>query len=73
MPGLPMEGIMPTAYAYACKDYPGMEGCPARFRAATEDEVRRHVELHAAVAHGEDPAAWTAEDQALLKSLIKPE
>jgi hypothetical protein len=50
-----------------------MEGCPARFRAATENEVHKHVELHAAVAHGEDPAAWTAEDRALLKSLIKSE
>jgi len=64
---------MPTAYSYACKDYPGMEGCPARFCAATEDEVHKHVELHATVAHGENPAAWTAEDKAQLKALIKPE
>jgi hypothetical protein len=64
---------MPTTYSYACSDYPGMEGCPARFRAATENEVHKHVELHATVAHGEDPAAWTADDRALLKSLIKSE
>lgn len=64
---------MPTIYSYACKDYPGMEGCPAQFRAATEDEIIKLVELHASVAHGEDPAAWTAKDRALLNSLIKPE
>jgi hypothetical protein len=50
-----------------------MDGCPARFRAATEDEVHKLVELHASIAHGENPAAWTAEDRALLKSLIRPE
>ena len=50
-----------------------MESCPARFCAATEDEVHKHVELHATVAHGENPTAWTAEDKAQLKALIKPE
>jgi uncharacterized protein DUF1059 len=64
---------MPTSYSYSCEDYPGMEGCPARFRAATVDEVQKHVELHAAVAHGEDPAAWSPDDKALLTALIKPE
>jgi len=64
---------MRTTYSYACKDYPGMEGCPARFCAATEDEIHKLVELHASVAHGENPAAWTAEDRALLKTLIKTE
>lgn len=64
---------MPMTYSYACRDYPGMEECPARFRASTEHEVLKLVELHAAVAHGEDPGAWTAEDKALLKSLIKSE
>jgi hypothetical protein len=48
---------MKTAYSYACKDYPGMESCPGRFVAETKDEVFRLAELHAAVAHGEDPAA----------------
>ncbi|MGH6892115.1 MAG: DUF1059 domain-containing protein [Dongiaceae bacterium] len=64
---------MPTTYSYACKDYPGMEGCPGSFCAATEDEIFKLVELHASVAHGEDPAAWTAEDRAFLKTLIKSE
>jgi hypothetical protein len=31
------------------------------------------MELHASVAHGEDPAAWTAEDRAQLKTLVKTE
>ena len=64
---------MTTTYSYACKDYPGMERCPARFYAETENEICRLVELHASVAHGEDPGAWTAEAKALLKTLIRTE
>jgi hypothetical protein len=29
------------AYSYACTEYPGMEGCPGRFTAGTEDERRQ--------------------------------
>jgi hypothetical protein len=50
-----------------------MEACPGYVRAETEDEVWQLMELHASVAHGEDPAAWTAEDRAQLKTLIKTE
>ena len=64
---------MKTTYSYACKDYPGLEECPGRFYAATEDEVWKLIELHASVAHGEDPAALTAEGRAYLKTLIKTE
>jgi Protein of unknown function (DUF1059) len=64
---------MKRTYAYACKDYPGMEECPGRFVAETEDEIWKLIELHAAVAHGEDPAAWTAEGRAQLKTLIRTE
>ena len=64
---------MKTTYSYACKDYPGNEKCPGRFYAGTEDEIWKLVELHAAIAHGEDPAAWTAQDRAYLKTLIKTE
>ncbi len=45
-------------YSYACKEYPGMETCPGRFYAETEDELWKHIELHAVVAHNEDPDAW---------------
>ena len=62
---------MKTIYSYACKDYPGMEACPGRFYAETEVEVWKHLELHASVAHQEDPAAWSAEDRAYLQTLIK--
>jgi hypothetical protein len=41
--------------------------------AETEDEVWKLMELHASVAHGEDPSAWTDEDRAYLKTLIKAE
>jgi hypothetical protein len=64
---------MTTTHSYACKDYPGMEACPGRFYAETEDELWKLIELHAAVAHEEDPTAWTAEDRAQLKALIKTE
>lgn len=64
---------MANAYSYACKDYPGMEACPGRVIAETEDEVWKLMELHASVAHGEDPAAWSDDDRIYLKSLIKPE
>ena len=64
---------MATAYSYACKDYPGMEECPGKVIAETEDEVVKLMEVHATVAHGEDPANWSAEDRAYLTTLIKAE
>lgn len=64
---------MVKAYSYACKDYPGMEACPGKVIAETEDEVMKLMEVHAAVAHGEDPAQWTEEDRRYLNSLIKSE
>jgi hypothetical protein len=64
---------MKTIYLYACNDYPGMETCPGRFYAESEKEVWQHIELHASVAHQENPASWTAEDRAYLKALIKSE
>jgi hypothetical protein len=64
---------MTTTYSYACKDYPGMENCPGRFYAASENEIWKLVELHASAAHGEDPADWNADSRAFLKTLIKTE
>ena len=64
---------MKTTRSYACSDFPGMEDCPGYFRAATDEELWRLVELHAAVAHGEDPAGWTPEIRAQMKDLIKSE
>ena len=48
-----------------------MEECPGQFTAETEDELWKLIELHASIAHGEDPAAWPAEDVTQLKALIK--
>ena len=62
---------MKQTYSYACKDYPGMEQCPGHFIAETENEVWKLMELHAKVAHGEDPSAWTTDDRAELKTLIR--
>ena len=59
-------------YAYDCREYPGMEECPASFVTASEEEVFRHVELHAREAHGEDPAQWSEEEAQMAKDLIRP-
>ena len=58
------------SYTYRCKDYPGMEACPASFTAESASEVMQHVELHARVAHAEDPKQWSQEDRAQLQKLI---
>lgn len=65
------EETMQKAYSYACKDYPGMEKCPGRFNAETEGELWKHIEMHASVAHGEDPTTWSPQDRDVVKSLIK--
>lgn len=62
---------MTEAYSYACRDYPGMESCPGKVVAATQDEIVKLMELHAVVAHGEDPSSWSDEDRAFLATLIK--
>ena len=49
---------MASTYSYACKDYPGMEGCPFHVVTEAEDEIRKIMELHAAIAHAEDPGEW---------------
>lgn len=69
----PMGATMNTIYSYTCSTYPGMETCPGRFRAASKDELWKLIELHASVAHGEDPVAWTLEDKAQIETLINIE
>ncbi len=66
-----MEADM--VYSYACKEYPGMGACPGRFYAETEDELWKHIELHAVVAHNEDPDAWSPDERAQVEVLIKTE
>ena len=61
------------SYSYACSDYPGMAPCPGCFEAKTEGELWQHIELHSSVAHDEDPAAWTSEETAQVRALIKTE
>ena len=62
---------MTTTYSYACKDFPGMEACPGSFTAESESELMKLIELHANIAHGENPAEWPEEDLAQVKALIK--
>jgi len=64
---------MASKYSYACKEYPGMEACPFHVVTETEDEIWKPMELHAAVADGEDPGEWSGEDRQYLKTLIKSE
>lgn len=49
---------MQTIYSYTCRDYPGMEACPGRFSAASEDELWQHMELYICTACW--PAALTS-------------
>ena len=49
-----------------------MEECPGSFVAASEEEVLKHVELHASEAHGEDPAQWYEEGAQMVRDLIRP-
>lgn len=64
---------MARTHSYACSDYPGMEACPAHFTTETLDELWKIIELHASMAHGENPAAWSDEDKDYLRTLIKSE
>src|SRR5262245_48178720 len=69
-PGWGQNGGTAMAYSYRCKDYPGMEGCPAAFTAETEGELWRHIKLHALEAHQEKPEQWSAEIIQQLQRLI---
>ena len=62
---------MSKVYTYACRDCEGMEACPGEVSAATEDEVWKLMELHAVIAHGEDPSSWDHETREYLGTLIK--
>ncbi len=59
------------AYSYACADCEGMEACPGKVVAETEDEVWKLMELHAKIAHEEDASEWDEETRTYLKTLIK--
>lgn len=59
------------SYTYACKDYPSMDECRGQFEAETEEELWKHIELHASAAHQEDHASWPPEEIANVRALIK--
>ena len=54
------------AFACACSDFPGMAPCPGRFPSEAQDDLWKHIELHATLAHGEDSDAWADEDRATV-------
>ena len=63
---------MANAFSYACRDCEGMEACPASVVAETKEEVWKLIELHAQVAHNENPSDWDGETREYLATLIKP-
>ncbi len=63
---------MANAYSYACRDCEGMETCPASVVAESKEEVWTLMEVHAKVAHQENPDDWDAETRSYLDTLIKP-
>jgi predicted small metal-binding protein len=60
-----------TAYSFSCGEYPGMEGCPGKVQAETEAELWQLIETHARIAHEEDVSAWSDDEKAQVKALIK--
>ena len=62
---------MANAFSYACRDCEGMEACPASVVAETKNEVWKLIELHAQVAHEENPADWDGETREYLATLIR--
>jgi hypothetical protein len=48
-----------------------MEACPASFTAETEAELWKHIELHAAAAHQENPKQWSEQDKQQMQKLIR--
>lgn len=59
------------AYSYTCADCDGMETCPGKVIAETEEEVWELMGLHAKIAHDEDASEWDDETRTYLKTLIK--
>ncbi len=70
-PAKSTEGATDMAASYACKDREGMESCPGKVVAETEEELWKLMELHAVIAHGEDPSEWDGETRTYLKTLIR--
>ena len=65
------ERELTVAYSYRCGDYPGMEACSASFTSETQAELWSHIELHAAIAHKENPEQWSPEDRRQIDKLIR--
>jgi predicted small metal-binding protein len=60
-----------TGFSYACAEFSGMEDCPGKVQAATEAELWELIKTHARIAHGEEISAWSDEDIAQVRDLIK--
>lgn len=49
-----------------------MGDCPGTFRTETEAELCRHVEVHGALAHGEQPENWSKEERRRIRRSRPP-
>jgi hypothetical protein len=58
------------AYSYRCRNNPGRESCLGSFTSETEAELWKHIEMHASVAHQEDPKGWSYKDRQTMKKLF---
>jgi hypothetical protein len=58
-------------FSYVCRELTRMESCRGEFYAATEEELLQHMDLHAKVAHQQDPSAWPAEVTAAVRAVIR--
>jgi hypothetical protein len=56
------------AYSYACADCEGMEACPGKVIAETEEEVWKLIELHAKIAHDENASEYRWRDPGLSEN-----
>jgi len=59
------------AITYHCRDYPGMEWCAGSFTASTEDEIWKHIELHAQMSHHKTPEQWSTEEREAVKRQMR--
>jgi len=59
-----------VTFTYVCAQFPGMESCPAALTTAGEEELWQPVEMHARLAHDEDPGRWSDEDREQITAII---
>ncbi len=57
--------------SYNRREYPGMEQYPGSFVAEAENELWKHIELHAGGAHDEDASQYSEDEVRAVKDPIR--